>query len=319
MKMRFVTRAIACVVTTIALAGGTGAVQVAQADTMTAAQHCQKERQDVRAAKVKVNKAKKAKKKAVKAKKAKAVKKADKRLKKAKRNLRRQKQQASAWCSEAKSEAAATEQGEETKGGYQDVVDSPSTQSLPASLRAAVETAVATAQAHVDSLLAQVPGASADELAHLVNQLAALDPTALQMAVEDLAAQLQTAGGDPAALAALVEGLLGNVDEGTPVPTELGDLQAALQTVVAQLNGFDPSATSPDALAAVLDGLTDQLASASPQLTTLFATLAGLAGGTVPTDPTALLDLIGDALAGLVGGPGTSDTLIDLIGGLLGL
>ena len=318
--MRPAGRLVAGILTALALVLGLGGVQTAQAATVTAAQHCQQERQDVRAAKVKVKKAKKAKKKAVKAKKAKAVKKADKRLKKAKRNLERQRTQASRWCSRAKNETAVDTRGEETKAGYEEAGSGPAAQSLPDSLRSALEGAVAAAQAHVDTVLARVPTASSDELAHLMNELAALDPTGLQMAVEDLAAQLQTAGGDPAALSALVEGLLGNVAEGTPVPTDggLADLQAALQSVVAQLGAFDPSATSPDALAGALDGLTDQLGSAAPQLTSLFAMLAGLGGGSVPSDPTALLELINDALAGLVGGSGTSDTLTDLLGGLLG-
>lgn len=295
MNLRVLARALAGIVTTLALVLGLGGLQAAQADTTpTAAQHCQQERQDVRAAKVKVKKAKKAKKKAVKAKKAKAVKKADKRLKKARKNLERQRAQASRWCSRAKSEAAADAQGEETRGGLQAVLDDPALAQLPPTLRTALESAVTATQTQVDALLGQVPGASSDELAHLVNQLSALDPAALQAAVQELAAQLAVAGGDPAALTTLVESLLAG---GTlPVGSDLEDLAATLQSVFTQLNAFDPSTTSPDALAVALGGLTDELATSAPQLTTLFATLAGLAGGELPSDPTGLLDLIGGFL-----------------------
>ena len=50
MHRGFVARAIAGIVTAIALVVGPGLVSVAQADSMTAAQHCQQERKDVRQA-----------------------------------------------------------------------------------------------------------------------------------------------------------------------------------------------------------------------------------------------------------------------------
>ena len=322
MHKGLVARALAGVVTSIALIGGPGLVAVAQADTVSAAQHCRQERQDVRHAQVAVKKAKKAKKKAVKAGKKKAVAKANKKLTRAKRNLRTQKAQMAHWCNKAKSEAATTTKGQETKAGYDEVLTGPAASVLPPSLKAALDTAVASAQSAVDQLLAQVPGASPATLAQITDQLDALDPTALQMAIEDLAAQLQSAGGNPAALAALVEGLLGNVAPGTTIPTTggLGDLQGTLEGLVAALSTFDPStgAAGLAGLESAVDALTGQLSAAAPQLTTLFGTLAGLNGGSVPSDPTALLVLLQGAITGLVGGPGTSTTITTVLGGLLG-
>ena len=332
MHQGFIARAVAGIVTTVALVAGPGVVAAAQADgsaSMTAAQHCQQERQDVRRAKVKVAKAKKAKKKAVKAGKKKAVKKATKRLKKAKKNLKAQKAQMSRWCSrahaeaqQAQHEATTTTKGEDTKSGYDDVATDPSTGSMPPSLQASLLSAVAAAKAQVDQLLAQVPGASPETLDSIDAQLDALDPTSLQMALQELGTQLQTAGGDPAALSALVEGLLGHVADGTTIPTTggLADLQTTLQDLVAALQGFDPStgAAGVAGLESAVEALTDQLTTAAPQLATLFGTLADLNGGTVPSDPTALLVLLQGAITGAVGDAGTTTTITDTLGGLLG-
>ena len=57
--MRLLARAVAGIVTTVALVAGPGLVQVAEAASMTAAQHCQTERQDVKRAATKLKKAKK--------------------------------------------------------------------------------------------------------------------------------------------------------------------------------------------------------------------------------------------------------------------
>ncbi len=322
MHNRLVARTAAGIITSLALLGGPGIVQVAQADTMTAAQHCRAERQDVARAKVRVKKATKALKKAKKAHKPRVAKKAAKKVKKTKRNLKRQRAQMSRWCSKARSEAAVTTQGQETRSGYDGITNSSSTQQLPPSLRTAVLAATASAQSAIDALLAQVPGASPDTLNQLLAQIEALDPSTLQMAVDELAQQLRSAGGDPAVLSALIEGLLGNVTAGSPVDTGgLGDLKATVEALVASLTSFDPStgAAGLADLETAVDELTDQLAAADPQLATLFGTLAGITGGgTLPTDPTELIELITDGLTGAIGDAGTTTTITDVLGGLLG-
>ena len=305
---RLFARTLASLVTAIALLGGTGAVQVAQADTMTAAQHCAKERKDVRQAKKKLKKAKKIKNKA---KRAKAV-------KKAKKNLKRQKAQKARWCARANATTKATE----TRNDYQAIPSNPATQSMPQSLQDAIGQAVNTALATIAGLEAQIPTADQSQLAQILTQLNALDPTTLQFAVEDLADQLQSMGGDPAAVSALVDGLLGQVAPGTTIPTSggLGTLQATLEEFVATLAAFNPSAGQGDLtqLENTVDTLIDQLESAAPQLTTLFDQLGALNGGTLPTDPTGLVTLLQGALTGTVGTPTDTAAVTQIVGGLLG-
>jgi hypothetical protein len=305
---RMFARALASLITSIALVGGVGVVEVAQAETMTAAQHCAKERKDVRVAKKKLKKAKKIKNKA----------KRTKAVKKAKKNLKRQKAQKARWCARANAAAKAAE----TKKDYTAVPANTQTQSLPPSLQTSIGEAVAKALATIEGLEAQIPTANQAEVAQIINQLNALDPTTLEFAIEDLADQLASMGGDPAAVSALVDGLLGQVAAGTPVPTtgDFGTLQATLESFVATLAAFDPSTGQGDLtqLENSVDTLIDQLESAAPQLTDLFDQLGDLNGGSLPTDPTALFSLLDDALSGVVGDSTTSAAVGALVGGLLG-
>jgi Skp family chaperone for outer membrane proteins len=303
---RLFARTLASLITSIALVGGVGVVEVAQADTMTAAQHCAKERKDVRVAKKKLKKAKKIKNKA----------KRTKAVKKAKKNLKRQKAQKARWCARAN----ATTKAQETRTDYQAISSNPQKQSLPPSLQSAIDQAVSTALATLSQLDVLIPTASQSQVAQILTKLNAMDPTTLEFAIEDLADQLASMGGDPAAVSALVDGLLAQATAGVQAPGDLGTLQETLQTFVATLQGFNPSAGQGDLsqLENSVDTLIDQLESAAAPLTTLFDQLGTLNGGTLPTDPTDLLGLLDDALSGVVGDATTSAAVGALVGGLLG-
>jgi hypothetical protein len=143
--------------------------------------------------------------------------------------LKQQRKQASRWCSAAKSEAAASARADAALAGWTALATDTTLTSLPTELHDALVADAAAAGAEIEALAPQIAGASSPELAHLVNRLRALDPTALQAALADLDTALAAYTGDP---------------------TDL------LTGALAELTNFDPTGRQPHLQAlvgAVLD------------------------------------------------------------------
>ena len=214
---RLATRLAVAAATAVSLLGSTGGVALAHPgpvphdgppDPSTA--RCKAERADVQEAKKDLKHAHRTGKPA--------------KVEKAEGELAHQRRQASRWCSAVKSEAAATARADAALAAWAALPTDPSLTSLPSDVLAAVTAVAAAATTEIEGLKAQVPGAISRDLAHLVNRLRSLDPTALQEALGELSTVLAAYDGDPTALL-----------------TGVGDALA----------GFDPTARHPHLQAVV--------------------------------------------------------------------
>jgi hypothetical protein len=322
---RLIGRAAVSAVASLALVAGTGA-GTALAAEMTAAERCAVEKQDVKKAKKKVKKAKKAKNKAakkvrqakgtstktddVKAKKAK--KKAVKKLRKAKRKLQREKAQRNTWCAKAHDESSALTELGRLVIVFEQIPASGELTQLPGELGIPLTEVVTEVIEHLTVLETQIPGADPAVLTQLVTNLQALDPTALQAALEALAAQFTDPGSS-----LLASSLIGGVPDADL--GELGRVQSALAELLAQLQAFDPAASGLPlhGIETALLGAAQALQDDAAVLEGVLAALTELNQGTLPGDPSDLSDLLA-ALAALNGGTvPTGDTLSALVAGLI--
>lgn len=299
-------RAVVAAVASLALVGGTAPGALA-AETMTAAQHCQAEKQDVRQAKKKLKKAKKAK-----------TNRAAK-VKKAKKNLKKQKRQKARWCSKAKSIAAANAEADKQHAAYTALSANPALAALPAEVRDPMLAAFAEALARIEALSPQFEGVSMDLLAQMVSNLTALDPTALQTEVEALAAQVN-ASGDPAGLQTVITALLGGGLDGLDLQDQAGlkQVEDAFQDLISKLEAFDPTGSSGqvESIAAAVKNAAAKLQANAGLLDQLLQALTELNGGTMPSDPLVVVGLIEDLVSGDVtvpGLPGLGDLLDPIV------
>jgi DNA repair exonuclease SbcCD ATPase subunit len=218
--MRHLTRAAATTVATLALVAATGATGFAKpphgggkpphAGPPSHAAVCKAEKADVKAAKAELREARR------------AHHKRGAKVAKAERRLDKQERQAASACSAAAKAAEATARVEANLAGYEQLLADPVLLVLPSDLQTSLATALAAAQVQVQALAGEIDGATAPELAHLVNDLRALDPARLASAVVTLAETIGSA--DPV----LVE-----------------QVQDELAAVAAQLAAYDAAGNSP--------------------------------------------------------------------------
>lgn len=350
---RMIARAAVSAAASLALVMGAGTAPAAAAESTTAAQ-CAAEKQDVSQAKKNLKKKKRAVKKANKRvkkakstrttaddKKAKKVKKkAVKKLKKAKKRLKRQKVQRAHWCDRAHDENAALTRLTQFVVVLEQIQASGGGDVLPNELQGPVTDAATKLIERLQVVQGLIPGAEPEVLSQLVTELHALDPTALQGALETLAAQFGAVPGSDVLADALMDGTVSG-DLG-----QLGDVQTALENLAAQLQSFDPTTGGGLPLKGLEDALhsaAQQMQDSAPALEPVLAALTALNGGTLPGDPADLLDLLSalttlndgtlptdpTVLTGLVTGllagevptdalpPEIGDVLDDAVGGLL--
>lgn len=323
-------RAVVTVVAALTLVGGTtplasatdGPVAARAGTSMTSAEHCAKEKQDVRRAKHRLAKAKRADDhRAAKVRKAKA-------------NLRKQKHQKAKWCTQAAHEAKATEQADATKAAWNQLRTSAPVQALPEDIQTAMFSVVARVLGVVDTLkTGTIPGGTPDELSQMAALLTALDPTEVQGATAAFVEKMSTSSSKPNALSSYITMLLSGLPAGTVLPpdSDAAKLQKVMQDLVAALQAFQPAGGGPevakvvDAIKAATDGL--QAASDSGDLEQFLTSATEVNGGSEPTAEqlTALFDYLLNGVGTFpfampldVDGLTALDTMLGSVGGLVG-
>lgn len=260
---RFLARTLVAVVASLALVGGVtplasaaDAAARAGTSTMTSAERCAQEKQDVKRAKKRLAAAKK------------ATKHRAAKVKAAKANLRKQKRQRAKWCAQAANEKKASDQADATKAAWDALRGSAPVQALPKDVRKEMFGTVAKVMGLADTLKSQqIPGADAAELDQIVALLQSLDPALLQQATSDFVDKMKSASSKPNALAALIDTLLSGLPAGTTLTpdSDMAKLQKAMQDVIAALQAFQPSGgrTEVDKLVAAIAQATATLQSVS--------------------------------------------------------
>lgn len=194
---------------------------------------------------------------------------------------------------------------------------------LPTQLSGPLSGALNQVLLQLTALEALIPSANAAEFQKILDQVIALDPTALADNLGDLQATLEgivdLAGdaGGPAELVALFEALLGQLGGGgLPQGADLTTVTTVLAQVIAQVQAVDPTGLSSalDAVADVIAMLGEVLGQGESQLGPVVGLLGALGGGNL--DPTALQGLIGALVGALAGGalPGVGDLPFPLPG-----
>jgi hypothetical protein len=325
-------RAVVAVVATLALFGGViPSVSAAEPSTrttsrtatsMTSAERCAKEKQDVKRARHRLAKAKRADEhRAAKVRKAKA-------------DVRKQKHQRAKWCGQAAAEAKAVAQADATKAAWNQLRTSAPVQALPKDIQKAMFAAVARVLGLVDTVkTTQVPGGTPDELSQVAVLLTALDPGEVQTSTAAFVDKLTTSTSKPDALSSYVTMLLSGLPAGTTLPTDsdAARLQKVMRDLVAALQAFQPAGGGPEvdkvvvAIRAATEGL--QAASESGDLEQFLTAVTEVNGGSEPT-PEQLTALFDYLLAGVepfpfpmpldVDGLAALDTMLGSVGGLVG-
>lgn len=203
----------------------------------------------------------------------------------------------------AKAEAKAAALAASATAGYEALLLDPAFETLPASLREPLRAAAQEALAKVEALSADVAEARMSRLARIVAELRALQPVRLQAALAALGAEVSNSS-DPAAVGALIDALLSAelADVQLPEGSDLAELADSVNQAEKRLARFAPVKNdgAVKSITAALQNVTVALVDGEASFQQLFADIAALSGGVVPTDSALFTAALLQVLTGTV-------------------